>query len=147
MKKFDVIIIGAGPAGIITGTTAKKAYPGKTMLMFKEEEKGLVPCGIPYIFHSLNGVEQNMMGPKPFIDLGGEVITDKVVDVDVKNSTVKTESGQEFGFEKLVFATGSKVMVPNLFRDTICRMFFTLKKVSTTLKIFLKNYKRKKTLL
>jgi thioredoxin reductase len=27
MKKFDVIIIGAGPAGIITGTTAKTAYP------------------------------------------------------------------------------------------------------------------------
>ena len=112
MKKFDVIIIGAGPAGIITGATAKKAYPDKTMLMFKEEEKGLVPCGIPYIFHSLNGVEKNMMGPKPFIDLGGEVLTDKVVDVDIKNSTLKTESGQEFGFDKLVFATGSKVMIP-----------------------------------
>ena len=112
MKKFDVIIIGAGPAGIITGTTAKTAYPAKSMLMFKEEEKGLVPCGIPYVFHALNGVEQNMMGPKPFIDMGGEVITDKVIDVDTQNSKVKTESGQEFGFEKLVFATGSKVMVP-----------------------------------
>lgn len=112
MKKFDVIIIGAGPAGIITGATAKMAYPGKTMLMFKEEEKGLVPCGIPYIFHSLNGVEKNMMGPKPFIDLGGEVLTEKVVDVDIKNSILKTDSGHEFGFDKLVFATGSKVMIP-----------------------------------
>jgi len=49
MKKYDVIIIGAGPAGIITGVTAKKQFPGKSMLMLKEEEKGLVPCGIPYI--------------------------------------------------------------------------------------------------
>jgi NADPH-dependent 2,4-dienoyl-CoA reductase/sulfur reductase-like enzyme len=112
MKKYDVIIIGAGPAGIITGATAKKVYPDKTMLMFREEEKGLVPCGIPYVFHELNGAEQNMMGPKPFIDLGGEVITDKVINIDVKNSIVKTESGLEYAFEKLVFATGSKVMVP-----------------------------------
>ncbi len=84
MKKYDVIIIGAGPAGIITGVTAKKQNPEKSMLMFKEEEKGLVPCGIPYIFHKLDGVDKNVMGPKPFIDLGGEVITEKVADVDLK---------------------------------------------------------------
>ena len=128
MENYDVIIIGAGPAGIITGTTAKKAYPDKTMLMFKEEEKGLVPCGIPYIFHSLNGVEKNMMGPKPFIDLGGQVETDKVVDVDIKNSTLKTESGQEFGFSKLVFATGSKVMIPEFIPGYDLQDVFYIKK-------------------
>lgn len=128
MKKYDVIIIGAGPAGIITGATAKSAYPEKSMLMFKEEEKGLVPCGIPYVFHALNGVEQNMMGPKPFVDLGGEVITDKVIDVDVKNSTVKTESGQEFAFEKLVFATGSKAMVPTFIPGYDLENVFYIKK-------------------
>ena len=128
MKKYDVIIIGAGPAGIITGTTAKTAYPGKSILMIKEGEKGLVPCGIPYIFHALTGVEQNIMGPKPFIDMGGEVITDKVVDVDVKNSLVKTESGQEFTFEKLVFATGSKVMVPTFIPGYDLENVFYIKK-------------------
>lgn len=128
MKKYDVIIIGAGPAGIITGATAKTAYPAKSMLMLKEEEKGLVPCGIPYVFHALNAVEQNMMGPKPFIDLGGEVITNKVVDVDVKNSTVKTESGQEFAFEKLVFATGSKVIIPTFIPGYDLENVFYIKK-------------------
>jgi len=113
MKKYDVIIIGAGPAGIITGVTAKKAYPDKSMLMFKEEEKGLVPCGIPYIFHKLNGVEKNVMGPKPFVDLGGEVITDTVIDVNIKDKILKTKSGKEYRFEKLVFATGSKAIVPD----------------------------------
>ena len=38
MKKYDVIIIGAGPAGIITGVTAKKRHPEKSMLIFKEED-------------------------------------------------------------------------------------------------------------
>lgn len=112
MKQFDVIIIGAGPAGIITGVTAKKAHPDKTMLMFKEEEKGLVPCGIPYIFHKLNSVEKNMMGPKPFIDLGGIVETDPVTDVNIEKRSVTTASGKEYGYDKLVFATGSKVVIP-----------------------------------
>jgi NADPH-dependent 2,4-dienoyl-CoA reductase/sulfur reductase-like enzyme len=128
MKKYDVIIIGAGPAGIITGATAKKVYPSKTILMLKEEEKGLVPCGIPYVFHALNGVEKNMMGPKPFVDLGGEVLTDKVVDINIKNSTLKTESGQEFAFEKLVFATGSKVMVPTFIPGYDLENVFYIKK-------------------
>ena len=36
MKKYDVIIIGAGPSGIITGITAKKNHPKKTILMLKQ---------------------------------------------------------------------------------------------------------------
>ncbi|MCK4813361.1 MAG: FAD-dependent oxidoreductase [Candidatus Marinimicrobia bacterium] len=108
MKKYDVIIVGAGPAGIITGVTAKKQYPDKSILMVREEEKGLVPCGIPYIFYNLNSVDKNAMGPKPFIDLGGDVITDPVIDVNIKDKTIKVKSGDDFSFEKLVLATGSK---------------------------------------
>ena len=44
MKSYDVIIIGAGPSGIITGVTAKMRNPEKSFLMIREEEKGLVPC-------------------------------------------------------------------------------------------------------
>jgi pyruvate/2-oxoglutarate dehydrogenase complex dihydrolipoamide dehydrogenase (E3) component len=147
MENYDVIIIGAGPAGIITGTTAKKAYPDKTMLMFKEEDKGLVPCGIPYIFHSLNGVEKNMMGPKPFIDLGGQVLTDKVVDVDIHNSTLKTESGQEFGFNKLVFATGSKVMVPEFIPGYNLQNVFYIKKSYNYINHLFEELKTKKDIV
>ncbi len=108
MKKYDVIIIGAGPAGIITGVTAKKENPEKLILMIREEDKGLVPCGIPYVFNALDSVDKNMMGPKPFIDIGGEVITDPVTDVDVKSKIIKVESGGEYEYDKLVFATGSR---------------------------------------
>ncbi len=47
MKIYDVIIIGAGPSGIVVGITTKKQNLEKSMLMIKEEEKGLVTCGIP----------------------------------------------------------------------------------------------------
>lgn len=128
MKKYDVIIIGGGPAGIITGVTAKKQNPEKSMLMFKEEEKGLVPCGIPYIFHKLGGVEKNAMGPKPFIDLGGEVIAEKIQELNLNAKVVKTEKGNEFTYEKLVFATGSKVIVPTFIPGYDLNNVFYIKK-------------------
>jgi NADPH-dependent 2,4-dienoyl-CoA reductase/sulfur reductase-like enzyme len=128
MKKYDVVIIGAGPAGIITGVTAKKQNPDKSILMIKEEEKGLVPCGIPYVFYNLNSVEKNLMGPKPFIDLGGEVVTNKVVEVDIINKLVTGQSGEKFAFEKLVFATGSEVKIANFIPGHDFKNVFYVKK-------------------
>jgi NADPH-dependent 2,4-dienoyl-CoA reductase/sulfur reductase-like enzyme len=112
MKKYDVVILGAGPAGIITGVTAKKQYPEKSMIMLRKEDKGLVPCGIPYIFHELNSVEKNVMGPKPFVDAGGEVVTDPAVEINPEEKTVKTESGELYQYDKLIFATGSQAVEP-----------------------------------
>jgi len=36
MKNYDVIIIGGGPAGIITAVTGKKQNPEKSFLMIKK---------------------------------------------------------------------------------------------------------------
>jgi len=147
MKKYDVIIIGAGPAGIITGVTAKKAYPDKSILMLKEEEKGLVPCGIPYIFHKLNGVEKNVMGPKPFVDLGGEVQTDSVVDVNLTDKLLKTKSGKEYSFEKLVFATGSKAIVPDFITGYDLDNVYYIRKSYNYIKHIFEELKTKKNIV
>lgn len=128
MKKYDVIIIGAGPAAIVTGMTARKQYPEKSMLMIKEEEKGLVPCGIPYVFHELDCVEKNQMGPKGFIDAGGEVLLDRATGVDTEAKTVSLESGQQFSYEKLVFATGSLPLIPTFIKGYDLENVFYIKK-------------------
>ncbi|MBT6763026.1 MAG: FAD-dependent oxidoreductase [Prolixibacteraceae bacterium] len=147
MKNYDVIIIGAGPAGIITGVTAKKAYPNKSILMFKEEEKGLVPCGIPYIFHELNGVDKNVMGPKPFIDLGGDIQTDSVIDVNLKDKIVKTESGLEYTYDKLVFATGSKVIEASFIPGYDLKNVFYIRKSYNYIKQLFEELKTKKNIV
>jgi NADPH-dependent 2,4-dienoyl-CoA reductase/sulfur reductase-like enzyme len=116
MKSYDVIIIGAGPSGIVTGITARKQNPEKSILMIREEEKGLVPCGIPYIFHDLDDISQNLMGPAPFVNAGGEVLVDKVTDIDIRGKTLQTESGNGFSYGKLVFATGSIPTIPTFIR-------------------------------
>ena len=147
MEHYDVIIIGAGPAGIITGVTAKKAHPEKSMLIFKEEEKGLVPCGIPYIFHELNGVDANVMGPKPFVDLGGDVQTDSVIDVNLKDKSVKTKSGKEYGFDKLVFATGSKVTIPTFIPGYDLKNVYYIRKSYNYIKQIFEELKTKKNIV
>ena len=129
MKKYDVIIIGGGPAGIVTGITIKKFFSDKNVLMIKEEEEGLVPCGIPYIFHQLsNDVDKNKMGPKPFIDLGGEVIIDTVVKVDKSTKLVTVKTKEQFGYDKLVFALGSVPIVPTFIPGHELKNVFYIKK-------------------
>jgi len=34
-KKVDVLVVGGGPAGVISATTARKYYPGKKILQFR----------------------------------------------------------------------------------------------------------------
>ncbi len=116
MKNYDVIIIGGGPSGIITGVTGKKQNPDTSFLMIKEEEKGLVPCGIPYVFHDLDDISQNKMGPAPFVKAGGDVLIDKVIDIDIKRKTLKNASGEELSYGKLIFATGSIPTVPSFLK-------------------------------
>jgi NADH oxidase (H2O2-forming) len=129
MKTYDVIIIGGGPAAIVTGITVKKFFREKSVLMIKEEADGLVPCGIPYIFHLLgNDAEKNKMGPKPFIDLGGEVIINTAVKVDSSKKEVTVKSGESFGYEKLVFATGSLPVVPEFIPGHDLKNAFFIKK-------------------
>jgi NADPH-dependent 2,4-dienoyl-CoA reductase/sulfur reductase-like enzyme len=96
--------------------TAKRQNPRKSFLMIKEEEKGLVPCGIPYVFHDLEDVSKNMMGPAPFVAAGGEVVVDKVIEVDFSEKLLRTAKGEQFGYDKLVFATGSIPLVPKFIK-------------------------------
>ncbi|QGY47644.1 SidA/IucD/PvdA family monooxygenase [Maribellus comscasis] len=129
MKTYDVIIIGGGPAAIVTGITVKKFFKEKSVLMIKEEADGLVPCGIPYIFNLLgNDAGKNKMGPKPFVNLGGEVVVDSAIKVDKTAKKVLVKSGEEFSYGKLVFATGSEPVIPTFIPGHDLRNVFYVKK-------------------
>ena len=50
----NVIVIGGGPAGIITALTAKSVYPEKSVCVIKEIGDNVIPCAIPYMMYTLS---------------------------------------------------------------------------------------------
>jgi len=49
---------------------------------------------------------------QPFSDLGGIVLVDPVLEVDVSGKTLPLKSGDSYKYLKLIFATGSVPVVP-----------------------------------
>ena len=114
MEKFDILVIGGGPAGIVTAMTAQKQYPEKSIAIIQHEEKQLVPCGIPYIFHELDNIEQNLMKRNVFNNIGKDCFLGIVRKINSRDKSVELESGELFAYDKLVLATGSSPSIPEI---------------------------------
>ncbi len=128
MKKTDVLIIGGGPAGIIAATTAKHTYPDKDVLLIRKEKEVLIPCGIPYIFGTLENSDQDVIPDTILSKDGVHLEIDEVISVNRKDKIARTVNGIDISFEKLVFATGSISYVPQWLKGTELENVFTVKK-------------------
>jgi NADPH-dependent 2,4-dienoyl-CoA reductase/sulfur reductase-like enzyme len=109
---YDIAIIGGGPAGVTCALSAKNTYPDKNIVLIRKEPKQMIPCGIPYILHTLKEVSDNVLPDNPLIANQIEIINDEVVGrIDHK---LILGSNDEVEFKKLVIATGSKAVMPKI---------------------------------
>ncbi|MBN2138731.1 MAG: NAD(P)/FAD-dependent oxidoreductase [Sedimentisphaerales bacterium] len=113
-KKVDILVIGAGPAGIISAVTARKYYPKKQITVMKSIDKGVIPCGVPYMFASLTNPDDNKLGNAALEKNNVEVVVDEATKIDRRAKTVSTKGNQTFCYEKLVLATGSIPIIPRI---------------------------------
>ena len=111
-KNVDVLIIGGGPAGIISAVAARKYYPDKKIAVMKSIENGVIPCGIPYMFSSLKNPDENKLGNAALEKNDVEVMVDEAVKIDRIKKIVTTKNGQNLSYEKLILATGSNPITP-----------------------------------
>ncbi|RLF36146.1 MAG: pyridine nucleotide-disulfide oxidoreductase, partial [Thermoplasmata archaeon] len=81
-EKADIVVIGGGPAGSISALTARNYYPDKKILLIKNAEEGVTPCGIPYMFFSLKNPDENKMGLQMLEKNNIEIVVDEVVKID-----------------------------------------------------------------
>jgi len=126
--KADVVVIGGSAAGIVAAVTGKASYPDKDFILIREEDKVVVPCGIPYIFGSLGGTEKDMISDATLANAGIGLKVGRVVAIDQKNKICRMEDGTEMEFEKLVLATGSKPKVPGWLKGANLENVFTIPK-------------------
>jgi len=112
MEKTNVLIIGGSASGIVTATTGKFCYPDKEFMLIRREKEAIVPCGIPYIFGSLQSSEKDTISDDVLIKAGVKLKIDEATYIDTKRKICETFDGTRISFEKLVFATGSMPKVP-----------------------------------
>jgi len=111
-EKVDIIIIGGGPAGIVSAVNCKKYYPTKKVILIRKNAEVLVPCGIPYIFGTmLEWVEDDLVPSQMLQKIGIEVVIDEVLSIQRDDHRVITEK-KHYKFDKLILATGSVPNVP-----------------------------------
>lgn len=111
MIRSDVVILG-GLSGISAGVSCRRHYPEREIILVRREGTVLVPCGIPYIYGTVGGPQNNVV-PDGMLEKNGiDLVKGVAVSVDTREKTVLLDSGEGIGYEKLVFATGSRPVIP-----------------------------------
>ena len=112
MKKTDLLVIGGSAGGVLSATTARKAYGDIDITLVRETEKVTVPCGIPYIYGTLNNTEKNVMPDTGLLDSSVHVIVDRVTQIDRSAKIVTLAGNESIEYKKLILATGSLPIIP-----------------------------------
>jgi len=108
MRKTGILIIGGGPAGIVSAITARRNNPKKKITLIRKGKKTVIPCGIPYIFHRLDCLEKNLIPDKLLSKNKISLIVNEAVKIDTSKKEVLLKDKSKLKYEKLVIATGSE---------------------------------------
>ncbi len=136
MENPDILVIGGGPAGIVAALTARRYYPDKRVLLAKSVEKGVVPCGIPYMAASLKSPEDNSLTSAPLVTNGVEVFCGEAVTLDRGLKLVRFADGSARGYKKLVLAAGSTPFLPKIPGSGLGGVFCIYKDLDLLKKMF-----------
>nr|AEI30568.1 FAD-dependent pyridine nucleotide-disulfide oxidoreductase [uncultured microorganism] len=113
-KKVGILVVGAGPAGMVSAVTARRYYPDKDILVIKNVANGCIPCGIPYMFSSLKNPDDNVLGIDSLIKNKIEAVFDEAIKINREKKSVQTKNNDEYIYEKLILAIGSSPVIPDI---------------------------------
>lgn len=129
MKTTDVLIIGGSAAGMVAALTGKAHWDKKEFILVKKQKEMMVPCGIPYIFGTLDSSDKNLMPVDLLLQKAGIMsLVDEATEIDTGNKVVSFASGEKISYQKLVIATGSTPMKPKWLKGADLENVFVIPK-------------------
>ncbi len=114
VRSTDILIIGGSAAGLTAAISARRFNPEAKITLIRKEEKVLIPCGIPYIFGTLDSPEDDLIPDAVLTEHDIDLIVDEVVSIYKGPKTVTTAGGDTISYERMILATGSYPLVPPL---------------------------------
>ena len=128
MKTTDVLVIGGSATGLVAAMTAKSNHPDKSVTVIRKEEKVMIPCGIPYIFSTVECSDNNVLPDGGLQKLGVEIIVGEVTGVDTGAKIAAVKDGEDIQYDKLILGTGSLPSVPAWLKGADLENVFTIPK-------------------
>lgn len=129
MKSTDVLVIGGSAAGMVAAVTGKNCWNEKSFILVKKQKHVMVPCGIPYIFGTLDSSQLNIMPVDNMLAKAGiESLVNEVVSIDKEAKIATMDDGEQIKYDKLVIATGSKPIKPKWLKGNDLENVFVIPK-------------------
>ncbi len=125
----NVVVIGGGPAGTTAAISARRYYPNVRIKLIRQEEKVLIPCGIPYVVGTVKFLEKNLIPDAVLSNNNIELIVDKVTSINKEAKTLSTVKHNTVSYDKLALATGSLALIPPLPGVDLDNVFVTKKEI------------------
>ncbi|MEA3420303.1 MAG: FAD-dependent oxidoreductase [Acidobacteriota bacterium] len=114
MSSTDILIVGGSAAGLTAAISARRFNPEVKITLVRKEKIVLIPCGIPYIFGTLDSPEDDMIPDEVLTKYNIDLIVDEAISINKGSKTLTTAGGDIINYERMILATGSYPLVPPL---------------------------------
>lgn len=112
--KTDVLVVGGSAAGLTAAISTRRSNPDANITLIRKEKRVLIPCGIPYIFGTLDSPEEDLIPDAVMTKHKIDLIVDEVTAINKGAKTATTADGNTINYDRMVLATGSYPLVPPL---------------------------------
>lgn len=107
LEEYDIIVVGGGVSALCFVGAYRLFDKESKILVIRKTERQLIPCSVPYLINSLS-LESGALSDDFYKANNVDLLIDEVVSIDTEKKVVRTKSGKEFGYSKLVLALGTK---------------------------------------